>query len=89
MKAIRSCQKDGLINLLVGASMIGSRDDGGWGPLEFGLDSGEDECVAIFSRLDLLSLPVSLEDVPRCTWIPEHRAGLVLVSCMVIRAQLT
>ena len=87
MKAIRSCQNRGLINLPVGASMIGSRDDGGWGPLEFGLDSGG--CVAVFSRRDPLSLPVSFEDVPRCTWIPEHRAGLVLVSCMVIRAQLT
>jgi hypothetical protein len=88
MKTIRSCQKRGLINLPVGASMIGSRDDGSWGPLEF-LHSGEDECVAIFSRVDPLSLPVSFEDIPRCTWIPARRAGLVLVSCMAIRAQLT
>jgi hypothetical protein len=86
MKVIRSCQKRGLINLPVGASMIRSRD-GGWRPLEFSLDSGG--CVVTFSRVDPLSLPVSFEDVPRCTWIPERREGLVLVSCMAIRAKLT
>jgi hypothetical protein len=67
--------------------MIGSRD-GGWWALDLGLVSGEDGSVAIFSRVDTPFLPESVEDDPRCMRIPGPRAGLVLVSCMALRAHV-